>query len=458
MRKTLYKIMSKNKISFIIILILCIIISFGLFWFLFQTPTTTLKFRVSDKTLDNPSRGFYVQIDSGEEERIKEIREAGVRLILLAYDLHDYIDRPISDEKLQELENTLEEAKEQNVKVIFRAAYRFSENYKDPESITLVQEHIKQISSILNSYEQNILCVQAGFLGPWGEWHGSEYLEGTREDNDRVRNTVIKSLLDNLNSSVILNVRRPKFIRVAKSAGLDVSRIGFHNDALMSSVDDLGTYDEEGYSREEELSWADQYIQTGINGGEMPMISEYTSIDNAVKELEQLNITYLNLMYNQEVLEQWKEETYKGQNAYEFVQNHLGYRYSLDRVEVPEYIRTRRAIHVEGKIKNTGFASISKEYQFYFVISREHEMYITKLENLSQERDIINFQVDFTLPKEIIKEEGTAFSLGLMLTDDPSDELSSSCVQFANEEVLYEQGINHFAEYEYYKGKYIIKK
>lgn len=436
-----------------------LVIAYGIYYYVLRNPKVTLEFEEGSMVLDNPGRGFYVQIDSREEERISGMEEAGVGLILLAYDLHDYIDCPLDENKLQELKDFLEEIKEYKMKVIFRAAYRFGANYDDPDSIERITEHIGQISGILNAYADQILCVQAGFLGPWGEWHSSGFLENSEEENTQVRNTILKSLLEKLNKEIIINVRRPRFIRDAQAAGLDISRIGFHNDALLSTEDDMGTYDEKGYTRKDELEWVKQNIETGINGGEMTQISDFTEIKNAVKEFQHLHLTYLNLMYNQEVLESWKTQSVEGQNGYDYMNNHLGYRYSIKNMKLPTELKAGHMLRIKGEIINTGFAPISNEYKFYFVIKKDQDIYYNEIMMSSLDQQILNFNLKVTIPKEIkALQEGEALEMGILLTDRLSEDYRVFSIRFANEEIIYKNGINLFAVYHYNKKRLTLKQ
>jgi hypothetical protein len=128
-----------------------------------------------------------------------------------------------------------------------------------------------QIASILNESDA-ILCVQAGFLGPWGEWHSSNLLSNKDEAaNVALRNAILRTLLGSLDPGLNIALRRPRFVRDLTNTGANGSRLGFHNDALLSGGTDMGTYSDPAYTRESELVWVDRFLPRGINGGEMPM-------------------------------------------------------------------------------------------------------------------------------------------------------------------------------------------
>lgn len=70
----------------------------------------------SGRPLENPDRGFYIQVRTEQPDSIQEAEEE-VRLILLACDLEGYEDAPIPEEKLEELETALREAEREHMEI-----------------------------------------------------------------------------------------------------------------------------------------------------------------------------------------------------------------------------------------------------------------------------------------------------------------------------------------------------
>ena len=228
-------------------------------------------FREGDEVIPNPERGFYAPRMSHRMDRLDALRERGITLVLLEMDLRDFKERDISPEKLDELRRAFAAARQHGLKVIFRAAYGFTgRDYRaDPKDMGRIRGHIRQLGSVF-AEDRDVLCgVQAGFLGPWGEWHGSNWgdppsLEARRE--------VLFGLLDAVPPPITVHVRRPMFIRdifadepggselTAESAygGSRLSRTGWHDDALLSLPSDMGTFAERGWDRERELRWCRQ--------------------------------------------------------------------------------------------------------------------------------------------------------------------------------------------------------
>ncbi|MEK6266350.1 MAG: DUF4874 domain-containing protein [Clostridium sp.] len=455
--------MKKPMLLFFILLLVIVIIC-GTILYLY-IPKSTLVFKESNKEVLNPGRGFYVQINSNEEERFEQLKNENIKIALVAYDIEDFLNTKITEKKLKELEIVLKEARKYDMQIVFRAAYGFDPKYKDPETIENIYTHIKQIAPILNANKDVILSVQAGFLGPWGEWHSSKFLTGN-EDEVKLRNQTLSVLLENLSKDIAINVRRPRFIRDAMEAGIDKSRLGLHNDALWSTKDDMGTYDDSDYTREEELSWARENIAQGVNGGEMPLVSEYSNIDNAIKEMKSLQITYLNCRYNKEVLEGWKTTEYKGQNGLEYVNNHLGYRLWLDKVELSTYIKPNRAFRIKAVIHNSGFAPIDNGNELFLIMKRGKEVIfksildgeLSSINGDMSKEFIINTHIDDLF--EMDKKEDILVGIYIVNPDIASSENPAnniSQIELANSELIYENGINFFAKYIYNNKRYTLE-
>lgn len=424
--------------------------------FYFYIPQSILIFKESTKEVLNPGRGFYVQINSNEDERFKELKNDNIKIALVAYDIEDYINTLLDKEKLQELEIVLGKARDYGIKIVFRAAYGFDPNYEDPETVDIIYSHIKQIAPILNKYSDVILSVQAGFIGPWGEWHSSKYFTGDSEEVT-LRNTLLSALLEYLDEEIVINVRRPRFIRDAIEVGMDGSRLGLHNDALLSTKNDMGTYDDPDYTRKEELAWAKSNIAYGVNGGEMPLVSEYSAINNAVEEMRSLQLTYLNSRYNKEVLEEWKNTEYKGHNGFQYIKNHLGYRLWLGEVNLSTYIRPYRTLKLKMKLHNSGFAPVKKGNELFLVIKRGNEIIfeglledeLSLLKGGSSKEFIIHTRFN-----NLLKNNNDDLLLGIYIANNTYEELqglnnSIKQIQLANSDIIYKNGINYFASYKY---------
>jgi len=345
----------------------------GVSWFLY-IPQVKLTFNESEKQLTNPSRGFYVQFDTGDLDGISELQKEGVSLVFLAYDLIDFVDSDLSNEKLSELDLALKTAKDNGLKVIFRAAYGFSnaQDFSDPHSLDRIKNHLIQMSPILKKYEDVLLTIQAGFLGPWGEWHDSNLGDQNGKPGPQLINELVKALVDAVPQSISIALRRPSFMRDIDPELIDVSRIAFHNDALLSTDTDMGTYELEPLSRKDELNFISSLPYVIANGGEMPMVGPYTEPIKALEELAQLKLTYLNLKYNKEVLDLWKSTPYQSSTFFDHISNKLGYRWFIESMTLPSSFRRDQSFTVKIEMKNVGFSAITLPYTAELIISDEN--------------------------------------------------------------------------------------
>ena len=198
------------------------------------------NFSESVRTLRNPARGFYIQVDSTRWQRIEKI-SGDVRVILLTLDLRDFAEQAIPDETLQELEQALSAAEQGHAAVVFRAAYGFDESVREPDDLETVGAHIAQIAQVLNPHAQNLLAVQAGLLGEYGEWHGGHFLQGDESAQRTSRLYVLQQWEAVLEQQIPVAVRRPRFVREAQEQGILTGRLCLHNDALLSTDSDMGT-------------------------------------------------------------------------------------------------------------------------------------------------------------------------------------------------------------------------
>lgn len=337
---------------------------------MFFSPLTTLYFSENNKSVLNPMQGFYVQVNTDDAENIKRLKKNdAVSLCLLAYNLNGFQETDISKEKMEELRTALEIARISDMGVIFRAAYGFSEGYdtKEPQKFDRVTAHIEQMAPVLNEYKDVILAVQAGMLGPWGEWHSSRFYTDD-ETEKKVFCTVAKNWHDTLDNSLQLQLRTPAHIREAVNKGVPISRLGFHNDALVSSGDDMGTYSSLG--REEDISWVKEKLYGSFTGGETADVSRFSNPELAIPEFYDLGLTYLNLKYNPDVIQKFKDKQYSGESAFEYIKKHLGMRLYLSEAVITEKTSAIGGSTVKLKLTftNTGFATIREDLRLWFIV------------------------------------------------------------------------------------------
>src|SRR6476646_9430496 len=143
---------------------------------------------------------------------LESLRGQGITLLLVEMDLRAFKEQEISPEKLEELRQAFGGARRSGLKIVFRAAYGFTgADYRaDPRDMDRILGHIRQIGGVLGERKDVLFAMQAGFLGTWDEWHGSNWGDPPSLD---VRRKVLFGLLAAVPSPIPLQVRRPSFVR-----------------------------------------------------------------------------------------------------------------------------------------------------------------------------------------------------------------------------------------------------
>ena len=433
----------KKKIKYFTITVI-LIIAIVLLVCGYIQKVTTINYTESMDIIPNPKQGLYVQVDSERHDKIIRLAEEGTQLILLACNLNGFQAIPVSEDKLEEIQTAFALAREYNMQVIFRAAYGFSEGRltEEAEDTAMLLLHMEQLAEIVNPYQDTILCVQAGMLGPWGEWHSSKFFVDD-EASLFIRNMVALKWHTLLAEGIQLQIRRPVYIQDAADAGVPLQRLGFHNDALLASESDMGTYRGSENARQENLEWIQENLSHSRTGGEMPAVSDYTDAENAVREFRVLRMTYLNQKYNEEVLESWKDQQYEGRNAYDYIVSHLGTRLYISEVSMQTQILSFYSGKMTVTIKNTGFAEINEDIKCYLVIEQQDNILFLPIEDVrkSQDQMILNVKASFA---QLHKTEDDV-QLGIWLGyGEPGEQ---GVYNLANESTYLENGIFYFARY-----------
>ena len=154
------------------------------------TEAVTVTYKPSSADFANPERGFYADSYFNTEEEpnaldaaalVQEKVKAGyqVSLIHRTYYLPAYRDlEHLPADFLTLVGDDLASARAAGVKLILRFAYRPNANYegepvyRDPTRSTILQ-HLDDLKPVLQAHAGVIAYVDAGLLGPWGEWHSA---------------------------------------------------------------------------------------------------------------------------------------------------------------------------------------------------------------------------------------------------------------------------------------------
>ena len=393
----------------------------------------------------NPDRGWY-QIEytnKASASALTRLRNDGLTLILFETDLSSFLTEPLSPEKINEISNAFSMARTAGMSVIYRAAYDFTgQASPEPEDINIILNHISQLKPVLHANEDVLYCVQAGFLGPWGEWHSSHF--GGNNINQEIRQMVVDALLDAVPASVTVALRVPQYIRNAAGAqtvtraeafgNSKIARISFHNDALMADETDMGTFIDRNYSREAELTWINQQTRYTPMVGEVNRNTAYSDIPAAMEYLDRVNIESVNMDYLQAVMDKWKSAQYGGMSAYDYIGMMMGYRFVLKSTGISQAAPQGGIIRVDLELTNTGFGNLLKEKKFELVLKKGNQTYsaaIAEDPRFWEKNELISRSYYFRLPSNIAVEDWDVY-LGLISVFDPLCNNPAYSVRFSN--------------------------
>ncbi len=453
-----------NKKKWGIVLLFFWLLSLVFLLFMVMGREEHRRFEESDRSLDNPDRGFYIQIKSSRPDKIADAAKE-VRVILLSFDIEEYGQEELPEQKMEELRIALDTAKREQVAVIFRAAYGFHRDVVEPDRIERMAGHIAKISEVLNAYPEQILVVQAGMFGAYGEWHASRYLEGTEEEKRENRLYLLRQWDTYLDPGIKVAVRRPRFVREAMAEQILTGRLGIHNDALLSNSSDMGTYDDPGRGRAEELQWVHTYLKGQVNGGEMPMPGKLNDPQNADHEFGKLYISYLNMRYNEEIISRWAGMTMEGTDVdvRHYLGSRLGYRLFVSELDVRSVCfageLSGRGIRIQIRLCNTGYAPLPDKYRVFLTVGGKTEQLCDEVE-MPELYEIaggqsVRKEVYVRIPDEFLagKEE---INFGLKIAPDRTMTDGRDCVELANDGFVYDDGNNKLL-YMQRKGKFFFK-
>jgi hypothetical protein len=316
-------------------------------------PMITLPFSESSGEVMNPERGYYVGYNLRNAGSAASIRANGHSLAIALVNLEDYRTRSLDSAVLTAIGNGFARVREAGIKVVLRFTYNssFSEDASKQQILT----HITQLTPLLQANADVISVMQAGFIGAWGEWHGST--NGLENDVDRT--DILNAILAALPASRQVQVRTPMFKEAAFGPALaettaydgsPASRVGHHNDCFLASSTDMGTYDAPVETWEDYVSDDGRY--TAIGGETCKVYPARTDCAPALAEMEANHWSYLNLQYHQSVVAGWDD-----QGCGDEIRARLGYRFALDRVSHSEAVAPGGELTLELELHNSGFAS-----------------------------------------------------------------------------------------------------
>lgn len=284
---------------------------------------------------------------------------------------------PFTAEELDRADRILTWFEKHSREVILRITYDTEGKgmEHEPSLIKNVAGHMRQLGPVIAAHADNIIVHQGIFVGSWGEMHDSKFL------SENAVCELYETLVSACGNKVRIAVRTPmqhrfimKYLTRYMGTGnadtdtdnaymdTDILRPALYNDAILSSEDDMCTY---AGGRAVWAGYQDEVCTYAVCGGEAIHDNPLNDYDNAVKELANMHITYLNRQYDKAVLDKWRSNN--GYDyGYDYIGTHLGYRFVVtDTAVSPDTEDTGGktqagggSIYINVRIANWGFACV----------------------------------------------------------------------------------------------------
>lgn len=298
-------------------------------------------------------------------------------------------------------------------------------NVPGHEDKSWIQYHIWQLKPIFHEFEDIIMCVKTGMLGPWGEQHSSP--EAQSVDAYKM---LLDAYLDAVPASRALLTHAGGFLAWYNETygttytftnidampippkGSPEARFGFFNDSYAAgSWGDNGSLSEGNpminsryggstYDRYRVITWLNKQNQI-VQGEGGIGDNVFGTMPGAILEAQQLRTSNLNMrhghynrwnsfIYNEtnvttpvtfpandaEEYPSYSGETmtaifdpvYDGKTGLEYFRDRMGYRLVLREANASESIKQNGTLMFEGKIQNVGFGNVVNEKKVSIIL------------------------------------------------------------------------------------------
>lgn len=384
----------------------------------------------------NPERGFrlevavdiarkcdvwkpqeYPGITDYLESEIDKYASDSVSLVQTYFYLHGYIGRQLPPEAFTTMDIYFNKLRQLGKKALLRFAYETEPMGTSSSGPTMEDmfRHMKQLKPYLEKNKDVILALQAGFIGAWGEWHGSKHRIENSEENKRI---VLEKLCWMTPQNRVVQVRVPDYKNLLLKGSEAYRKISFHDDFIVvdphrwdgdmhEGTPNFNQIVEEGafmpvdgelpwgtWSMNKENGDANGWIVEGKKTARQLFLEHYTSLSVVHNYKERGAPDKYSMMYWKEtpVYEQYLKENHMPvsdgyfqkrdgstalRNAFEYIRDHLGYRLELQELQIDTF-KTTDSYDFELSLKliNRGFATLFNEHPVYFVLIDEHNQVI----------------------------------------------------------------------------------
>ena len=318
----------------------------------------------------NPGRGWYhiytFALGETTEDELRYLPfEENEHIALVLLKIGRYSTSEIDEEGLLFTERILSAFVKAGKEMILRILYDNEGKgmEKEPSLFSIIIRHMEQLGVVVQKYKEYILTTQGIFVGSWGEMHSSKFL--SKKQLIELSKTWKKA------SQLRMAFRKPVQCRQVQKEG--EYEIGVFDDAMFASKSHLGTFGEQSKSNagweqpwcmEEEMVYIRQAAKKVPCGGEAVAGEREFSAEETLRVLRDMNISYLNSVYDERILNRWKEQRLQEISLYDYIGNHMGYRFVVRNA----VLAGRKERYLNIIMENTGFACICDEADIRLII------------------------------------------------------------------------------------------
>jgi hypothetical protein len=394
---------------------------------------------------------------------------------------NENITESLPDKLFKDLQNGLDKIRNDGIKIILRIGYAWDWTPPIAEHWDIVKSHISQVNEIISKNSDVVMALEAGVLGPWGEWHSDGiYTDSNSKEGAEFRYKLYKHILDTTPDNIPVRLRTPYVIKEMLYLGVNppdgqaamtqaqLDRIAYHDDSFMTDIDDWGSYNpravwwgklnglsSNNVSNDMQRQWMyDIRTSFGGNilmGGEMEWDDKKTlKHENSIPplrvltEMANLHTTEISTDYNPKHIDLWRDTNIPAsdigepaESVYDRIERRLGYRLRLIEAEFTTAEPAGGEFKITASIINDGFAGIIKERPLYIVLDNGTNRYDFLLDNIDVRLWLSgtnNLTASFKLPDDIPKG---VYIAALWLPDIAENlrSLPEYSVRFANKNI-----------------------
>jgi hypothetical protein len=335
----------------------------------------------------------------------------------------------IAQSKIEAIERDFARARREGVKFLLRFAYERDMTRRKGPSPERIFAHIRQLAPLVRRNIDVVYVLQMGWVGAWGEFHSSASgIENSAELTAKIAALTLEMLPENrftqarthyIRKAMLGGLGGDREVTAASAwSAAPEARIGYFNDATLANFHDYGTFLEDP-AKLAKMTWdgvvGQKYDEPGgAVFDRMARESAFVPVDGelfwnghvdlsrqnalaAIQRFRRHHYSTFSLVHGHSLLDMksefgaidaWKKfpvtpellEAYSiafdrryfedapARSAFEYIRDHLGYRLTLEALEISPGAAPGRAFTAKAKVKNSGFAAPVNRRKAYFVL------------------------------------------------------------------------------------------